>query len=146
MCIYHHLIYQLSAERFEERVLHIWEEYQSRHRFREPFWTELTRDFGVNYPDVVSCFNVFVHCCLLLGPCSSSPCQNGGECYHENDQFACRCASGYIGTFCEEHGKLGLLFTQHETCNCQTKTLVYLLIAGPSLKQTYSLTIHWTWT
>lgn len=33
--------------------------------------------------------------------CLSSPCQNGGTCYKQNNGYTCYCAAGHSGTLCE---------------------------------------------
>ena len=33
--------------------------------------------------------------------CGSSPCQNGGNCTDEINQFTCQCDAEWTGTFCE---------------------------------------------
>jgi ficolin len=35
-------------------------------------------------------------------PCQSSPCQNGGTCEAEGENFVCRCAVGFTGDRCQE--------------------------------------------
>ena len=41
---------------------------------------------------------------IFQGPCSSSPCQNGGICVvnHKFETFECLCESGFVGEFCEK--------------------------------------------
>ncbi|XP_072048742.1 tyrosine kinase receptor Cad96Ca-like [Amphiura filiformis] len=39
---------------------------------------------------------------IITGPCSHSPCLNGGQCSTNGDQFTCSCATGYTGTVCED--------------------------------------------
>lgn len=38
---------------------------------------------------------------LVVNPCSSLPCLNGGDCNLEGDEFSCTCAPGFAGDFCE---------------------------------------------
>ncbi|KAK7456539.1 hypothetical protein BaRGS_00039360, partial [Batillaria attramentaria] len=41
---------------------------------------------------------------VRLDPCGSSPCDNGGSCYHSVSaptQFVCTCPLGYNGTLCQ---------------------------------------------
>ena len=37
-----------------------------------------------------------------IDECSSDPCQNGATCVDQIDSYSCICASGYIGTNCDE--------------------------------------------
>ena len=36
-----------------------------------------------------------------IGQCSSSPCQNGGSCTDQINDYTCNCVNGYDGTNCE---------------------------------------------
>ena len=38
---------------------------------------------------------------LDINECSSGPCQNGGTCNNRVNGYACGCADGYTGTYCE---------------------------------------------
>lgn len=52
-------------------------------------------------PIIISCFKLY---CLILDPCMSNPCQNGGSCIVRPDtleRFSCSCADGYGGKKCE---------------------------------------------
>ena len=35
-----------------------------------------------------------------INECASSPCQNGGTCVDQVNQYTCQCAAGYSGTTC----------------------------------------------
>lgn len=40
---------------------------------------------------------------LLVNPCASNPCQNGGRCIVTgNDSNSCQCTVGYYGDICEK--------------------------------------------
>ena len=39
--------------------------------------------------------------CVDVDECSSSPCLNGASCENGENQFECRCASGFDGTICD---------------------------------------------
>ena len=44
---------------------------------------------------------------IMANPCSSRPCQNGGTCQATSDMtFQCTCQVGYIGSTCEQLGKV----------------------------------------
>ena len=34
-------------------------------------------------------------------PCFPNPCQNGGNCHADGDDFTCKCDYGYAGKKCE---------------------------------------------
>ena len=36
-----------------------------------------------------------------IDECSSNPCQNGGTCHNEENQFRCDCVTGWQGTRCQ---------------------------------------------
>merc|ERR1739842_265945 len=38
---------------------------------------------------------------VASNPCTSHPCQNGGECYDEGRTFFCDCKEGFFGNRCE---------------------------------------------
>ena len=40
---------------------------------------------------------------LATGPCASSPCQNGGQCFMNGDDtaYTCLCTSDFAGMNCE---------------------------------------------
>ena len=41
---------------------------------------------------------------LLVNPCDSSPCKNGGTCENDADSFSCNCTEKFEGSTCEEKG------------------------------------------
>lgn len=46
----------------------------------------------------------FFVCCFLSGkpdPCSSSPCLNGGTCFHYLGKYKCECTEAYSGRRCQ---------------------------------------------
>ena len=36
-----------------------------------------------------------------INECASEPCQNGGDCSHYVNRFACECQQGWTGDFCQ---------------------------------------------
>ena len=53
---------------------------------------------GYNYP----CYCI----CLVPDlPCDSNPCQNGGNCANNGNQYICTCSAGYQGTNCDVTSK-----------------------------------------
>ena len=44
--------------------------------------------------------------CILVNPCESSPCKNGGTCANNGDSFSCTCTDKFEGPTCEEKGWL----------------------------------------
>ena len=43
---------------------------------------------------------------LLVSPCDSKPCYNGGKCSNVGGSFKCKCKFGYKGQRCQ---KIGIL-------------------------------------
>ena len=37
----------------------------------------------------------------VADPCQSDPCQNGGTCQAQGDNYLCQCLSAFTGTNCE---------------------------------------------
>lgn len=44
-----------------------------------------------------------------INECDSSPCENGGSCEDEVDDYTCHCLAGYSGDHCQT-GKITLSF------------------------------------
>ena len=47
-----------------------------------------------------------------IDECSSSPCQNGGQCQDEVNKYTCTCDPGYEGSDCKTGGQNILLQLQ----------------------------------
>ena len=47
---------------------------------------------------------LFLKSFLDIDECATSPCQNGGSCSDQINDYTCNCTSGYVGTNCE-YGK-----------------------------------------
>ena len=43
----------------------------------------------------------FIRYLIFLGPCDGNPCQNGGICSVNDEDFDCTCHVGFTGTTCE---------------------------------------------
>jgi hypothetical protein len=44
---------------------------------------------------------------FLVNPCCSFPCENGGVCVDDGDEYTCDCTrTGYYGVDCEKRKKL----------------------------------------
>ena len=39
-----------------------------------------------------------------IDECGSDPCENGGECIDDLNEYECRCKEGFEGTHCETGG------------------------------------------
>ena len=50
--------------------------------------------------------------CAVLDPCLSNPCQHGGSCEREGDDFKCKCVTGFTGTQCEKGKKVNSYYCQ----------------------------------
>eukprot|EP00112_Aurelia_sp_Birch-Aquarium-sp1_P024171 Seg750.16 transcript_id=Seg750.16/GoldUCD/mRNA.D3Y31 product=Fibropellin-1 protein_id=Seg750.16/GoldUCD/D3Y31 len=48
-----------------------------------------------------TCQNLAGYKCVDINECLSDPCQNGGTCSNEVNQYACTCAAGYTDTNCQ---------------------------------------------
>lgn len=42
---------------------------------------------------------------VLVEPCMSQPCKNGGSCYTGESSYTCVCGGDFTGTQCQEMGK-----------------------------------------
>ena len=42
--------------------------------------------------------------------CTSLPCLNGGTCTNGASSFSCSCLNGYSGRYCQDEGKLHVIF------------------------------------
>lgn len=38
---------------------------------------------------------------IIIDPCNSDPCVNGGTCTYTSNSYNCSCVSGYRGDHCE---------------------------------------------
>ena len=47
---------------------------------------------------------------ILVYPCDSSPCKNGGSCENAENTFNCTCTERYEGDTCENRGLFLLIF------------------------------------
>lgn len=47
---------------------------------------------------------------ILVSPCDSDPCENGGKCSNIGDSFECKCTSEYSGKRCQNNGVYCILY------------------------------------
>ena len=64
---------------------------------------------------------------VVVGPCDSNPCLNGGTCLEDSDEYLCVCPIGWTGTNCEtdqcsdycKNGGLCIITERGDvTCDC----------------------------
>jgi hypothetical protein len=46
-------------------------------------------------------FSIFIPELKYFTACVSQPCNSGGHCYHDNNEFFCHCPSTYTGKTCD---------------------------------------------
>jgi len=53
---------------------------------------------------IVAAMHAHMYCDVVsdIDECVSAPCQNGGQCYNELNQYSCTCEPGFVGTNCEK--------------------------------------------